>query len=57
MKEIQLALCVYGFYICGYRGLAMGFEYPWILILTWILEPIPQGYGGVTVYYHHLMDE
>ena len=39
------------------RGLAMGFEYPWILILTWILKPIPHGYGGVTVYYHHLMDE
>ena len=58
MKEIQLALCIYEFHICGYRGPAVGFEHPKSLILAQVLEPIPHEYGGMTVYcYLHFMDE
>ena len=36
----------------------MGFEHPKSLILAQVLEPIPHGYGGMTVYcYLHFMDE
>lgn len=31
------------------EGFVQGLRHPWILIYAGVLEPIPQGYGGLTV--------